>query len=299
MSTGNWRGYGGGWRGNWRGRFYNTSGSYSGINNPSYTGRATPGNTTPTHSYDTNLTPTLTPASSPFIGSIPSISEMQVMRQRELEACPFEAWEVYLPSACYESCGRTELIITTFLRFFSEFFSKEQLDEIEASRVIHLDFDELIYDPDLLSEIPTIADLFRDDPDQIIGTICLAVDQILTNKTVSSVSSCEKSRLSTRLYNFSPVTSLKSLRASQYGKCVSVRGTVLRLTNIKPHITRMAFLCATCRGVQVSAVPSFMCCMLYCHINICLSRFCPSLKVNTFHQPSVRHEVAEANPSSP
>lgn len=58
-----------------------------------------------------------------------------------------------------------------------------------------------------------------------------------------------------RVYNYDPLTPLKNLRANLYGKYVALRGTVVRVSNIKPMCTKMAFVCRMCRDVQSFPFP--------------------------------------------
>lgn len=58
-----------------------------------------------------------------------------------------------------------------------------------------------------------------------------------------------------RVYNYEPLTQLKNVRANCYGKYVALRGTVVRVSNIKPLCTKMAFLCAACGEVQSFSLP--------------------------------------------
>lgn len=53
-----------------------------------------------------------------------------------------------------------------------------------------------------------------------------------------------------RLYNYEPLTPLRILRASLFGRLVCVRGTVVRVGNIRPLCTRMAFRCLSCSHTQ-------------------------------------------------
>ena len=39
------------------------------------------------------------------------------------------------------------------------------------------------------------------------------------------------------------------------GKCVSIQGTVVRVGNIKPLVTKVVFKCSLCHGIQVVALP--------------------------------------------
>lgn len=53
-----------------------------------------------------------------------------------------------------------------------------------------------------------------------------------------------------RLYNYEPLTHLRTLRASVFGRLVCVKGTVVRVSNIRPLCTRMAFRCLGCSHTQ-------------------------------------------------
>ena len=39
------------------------------------------------------------------------------------------------------------------------------------------------------------------------------------------------------------------------GKCVTIQGTVVRVSNIKPLVTTMAFKCLLCQEIQAIALP--------------------------------------------
>ena len=81
-----------------------------------------------------------------------------------------------------------------------------------------------------------------------------------------------------RLFNYNPITLLKNVKAPLYGelqvcknftsalnfyefvfpgKLVCVQGTVVRAGNIRPLVTRIAFQCLSCHGIQVSPLSSF------------------------------------------
>ena len=55
-----------------------------------------------------------------------------------------------------------------------------------------------------------------------------------------------------RLYGCEPQTPLKNLKAPLFGKCVTVSGTVVRVSSIKPLVTQLAFQCAVCQEINVS-----------------------------------------------
>lgn len=58
-----------------------------------------------------------------------------------------------------------------------------------------------------------------------------------------------------RVYNYELLTLLRNLRANCYGKYISLRGTVVRVSNVKPVCTRMAFTCNGCGDTQSLPLP--------------------------------------------
>ena len=60
-------------------------------------------------------------------------------------------------------------------------------------------------------------------------------------------------QIKVRIINHSPITKIKQLKASMYGKFVTIMGTVVRVTNTKPFATRLAFSCNKCGLTFVSS----------------------------------------------
>uniref|UniRef100_A0A9J7XN64 Minichromosome maintenance 8 homologous recombination repair factor n=1 Tax=Cyprinus carpio carpio TaxID=630221 RepID=A0A9J7XN64_CYPCA len=48
------------------------------------------------------------------------------------------------------------------------------------------------------------------------------------------------------VYNYEPLIPRKSLRANLYGKFVAIRGTAVRVSNIKPFCSKLALVCNSC-----------------------------------------------------
>ena len=55
-----------------------------------------------------------------------------------------------------------------------------------------------------------------------------------------------------RILNYRELTKIKKLKANMYDKFVSVMGTVVRVSNPKPFVTRMAFQCQKCNSTFVT-----------------------------------------------
>ncbi|EDO27446.1 predicted protein, partial [Nematostella vectensis] len=58
-----------------------------------------------------------------------------------------------------------------------------------------------------------------------------------------------------RVINYDKITPLMNLKASCFGKFVAIRGTVVRVSNVKPMVTKMAFTCNLCGEAQSVALP--------------------------------------------
>jgi DNA replicative helicase MCM subunit Mcm2 (Cdc46/Mcm family) len=54
-----------------------------------------------------------------------------------------------------------------------------------------------------------------------------------------------------RLVNFGPTTKIKQLKSNMYNNFVSITGTVVKASNTKPFITRMAYECRSCSSTFV------------------------------------------------
>lgn len=54
-----------------------------------------------------------------------------------------------------------------------------------------------------------------------------------------------------RLYGLGPVTLLRNVKAPLYGKCISVSGTVVRVSSVRPLVSCMGFRCTLCQEIQV------------------------------------------------
>lgn len=54
-----------------------------------------------------------------------------------------------------------------------------------------------------------------------------------------------------RMLNYMPLTKIKMLKASLYDRFVSIMGTVVTVSSIRPFVRRLAFECASCKTTFV------------------------------------------------
>uniref|UniRef100_A0A4W3JY03 DNA helicase MCM8 n=1 Tax=Callorhinchus milii TaxID=7868 RepID=A0A4W3JY03_CALMI len=174
---------------------------------------------------------------------------------------PYKGWKLYFSEGYVESSPFVQKI-QAFEKFFASRIDLYDKDEIERKGSILIDFKELVGDEALTAVLPNIATELRDMPDKLLDCLGLAVHQLLTSDLERRAAQLGQGLpneeapivnvpfIQARIYNYEPLTPLKNLRANCYGKYISLRGTVVRVSNVKPLCTRMAFTCNTCGDIQ-------------------------------------------------
>ncbi|XP_076972175.1 DNA helicase MCM8 isoform X5 [Tamandua tetradactyla] len=184
------------------------------------------------------------------------------------QLAPYKGWKLYFSEVYSDSSPFIEKI-QAFEKFFTRCIDLYDKDEIERKGSILVDFKELTEDDEIADLIPNIANELRDSPEKTLACMGLAVHQVLTTDLERHAAELQAQEglssdgetmvnvphIHTRVYNYEPLTQLKNVRANYYGKYVALRGTVVRVSNIKPLCTKMAFLCATCGEVQSFSLP--------------------------------------------
>uniref|UniRef100_A0A8B9HDN9 DNA helicase MCM8 n=1 Tax=Astyanax mexicanus TaxID=7994 RepID=A0A8B9HDN9_ASTMX len=233
-----WRG--GGWNGGrgrgWRGRPWGRGGSSHSHNN---TQRAE------------------------YASSVPRVT------QATLDiTCPYKGWRLYFSEGFVESTPYVEKI-KTFEQYFTSQIDLYDKDEIERKGSILVDYKDLLLNKQISAALPDLARELRDMPDKILDCLGLATHQVLTKDLERHADELQVQEglpteatpiiniphISARIYNYEPLTPLKMLRANLYGKFVAIRGTVVRVSNIKPLCSKMAFICNSCGDTQSLDLP--------------------------------------------
>ncbi|XP_051935358.1 DNA helicase MCM8-like [Hippocampus zosterae] len=236
--NGGWRGGGnGGWRGAWRGRpWRGGSGSGRGGGGP-YGGKAgCDSRASASHGSGTH----------------------RVLHQATLDVlCPYKGWSLYFTDGFIESSPFVEKI-KAFEKYFTSKIDLYDKDEIERQGSVLVDYADLTTNETVLAALPALTAELKDQPEMIFNCLGVAIHQVLTvdlEKQAAELPGDELPvtapiisipRISARLYNYEPLTPLRTLRASVFGCLVCVRGTVVRVSNIRPRCTRLAFQCLSC-----------------------------------------------------
>ncbi|NXN21916.1 MCM8 helicase, partial [Nycticryphes semicollaris] len=181
---------------------------------------------------------------------------------------PYKGWKLYFSEAYADKSPFVQKT-QAFEKFFMQRIELYDKDEIERKGSILVDYKELIQDKDLTKSIPNISTELRDMPQKILHCMGLAIHQVLTKDLERHAAELQVQEglpldgepiinvplIHARVYNYEPLTQLKNVRANCYGKYIALRGTVVRVSNIKPLCTKLAFVCATCGDVQSVPLP--------------------------------------------
>uniref|UniRef100_A0A452TEV6 DNA helicase MCM8 n=1 Tax=Ursus maritimus TaxID=29073 RepID=A0A452TEV6_URSMA len=179
---------------------------------------------------------------------------------------PYKGWKLYFSEGRVKSAKST---ISSIFFLCLQLLHLCHLDEIERKGSIMVDFKELTEDDEMADLVPNLANELRDTPEQTLACMGLAVHQVLTRDLERHAAELQAQEglsrdgetminilvFVSRVYNYEPLTQLKNVRANYYGKYIALRGTVVRVSNIKPLCTKMAFLCAACGEVQGFSFP--------------------------------------------
>ncbi|XP_041645581.1 DNA helicase MCM8 [Cheilinus undulatus] len=164
---------------------------------------------------------------------------------------------LYFTEGFIESSPSVEKV-KVFEKYFTSKIQLYDKDEIERQGSVLVDYADLTGDKVVRKAIPDLATELKEQPEVMLNCLGLAIHQVLTVDLEKQAAELEGEELpvatpiiniphiSARLYNYEPLTPLRMLRASVFGRLVCVKGTVVRVSNIRPLCTRMAFRCQSC-----------------------------------------------------
>ncbi|XP_037128633.1 DNA helicase MCM8 [Syngnathus acus] len=233
-----WRG-GGGWRGSsgWRGKPLRGD---SGTGQGGPMGGKTGGDSRVSASHSSH------------------IGTHRVLHQATLDVlCPYKGWSLYFTDGFIESSPSVEKI-KVFEKYFASKIDLYDKEEIERQGNVLIDYADLSTNETVLAALPALAVELKEQPEVILNCLGVAVHQVLTADLEKQAAELPGDELPTatpiihiphitaRLYNYEPLTPLRKLRASLFGCLVCVRGTVVRVSTIRPQCSRLAFQCLTC-----------------------------------------------------
>ncbi|KAL4623943.1 DNA helicase MCM8 [Arapaima gigas] len=194
--------------------------------------------------------------------------QLHVTQGTSAEKCRYRGWRLYFSEGFTESSPYVQKI-QAFEQYFSSRIDFYDKDEIERKGSILVDYKDMIHDQQLSEALPHLNTELKDMPEKILDCMGLAIHQVLTTDLEKHAAQLQEQEgipsgatafvnipyINARVYNYEPLTPLKMLRANLYGKFVAIRGTVVRVSNIKPLCVKMAFVCNGCGDTQSLHLP--------------------------------------------
>lgn len=184
---------------------------------------------------------------------------------------PYKGWHLYFPEQVYSDHSPTVKKIQLFEKYLISWKSLYNFSDLERKGHFSIDFKQLQEDEIIRDGCPDLAAQLKQTPGAVIETLGLAMHQLVYHELLkeeaweTEANGSEKvntgalpfnlAKIHCRVTNYDTVTPLKHLKANCYGKFVSVKGTVVRVSNIKPLCTRMAFECTNCATIQTAILP--------------------------------------------
>ncbi|XP_046848188.1 DNA helicase MCM8-like [Xenia sp. Carnegie-2017] len=195
---------------------------------------------------------------SQFSNSV--LSSQTQLRQTTLVNCPYKNWHTYFPNDAYVPNSSLDQQVHLFQNYFTSTKDLFSQDDIEMTRSLTVNFKELASHPGIIESLPNISEQLRDNPVKFLQSLSLAAYQVfVASYELPSQPSSQflfgVSHIEARMKNYHPITPLKNLKANCYGKFIAIHGTVVRLSSIKPMVSHMAFMCNTCKEIQVLPLP--------------------------------------------
>ncbi|XP_024153708.1 DNA helicase MCM8 [Oryzias melastigma] len=257
-----WRGGGGGWRGSkggWRGGGGGGGGTGGGWRGGGWKNRPWRGGST---GGGRGSGGTWRGGVGGGGSSSPTYSSQRVPFQTTLDAlCPYKGWTLYFTEGFIQSSPSVEKV-KVFEKYFTSRIHLFDKDEIERQGSVLVDYADLTGDRSVSQALPDVVTALKEQPEVMLSCLGLAIHQVLTTDLEKQAAELQEEELpvsapiiniphiSARLYNYEPLTPLRTLRASVFGRLVCVKGTVVRVSNIRPLCTRMAFRCQTCSSTM-------------------------------------------------
>lgn len=182
---------------------------------------------------------------------------------------PIPGWSLYFPGEDYATFSYTDFLeqCKCFFEIPATLLAKK---DQRHTMTVTVDYTKLYDAPEFAVDNGgmTVVQELREAPGRVLRCMALAVHQIMFDVVTTELSQSGMTLtpqigvsneripfITVRLQNYDPVTPLKHLKANYIGKYISVKGTVVRVSNVKPLVKNMAFTCTKCNTLIVIPLP--------------------------------------------
>jgi len=173
--------------------------------------------------------------------------------------CPYLAWKQYLPNTPYSDCSPFIPLINAATVFLKKDPSTVSKDILFEKRYFLLDLEKLQSDKELNEDWPSLIEEIENLSERVCGLFGLAMHHMISSDNVSVDQESHYTNtfpiVRARFVNHSVLTQLKQLKSSYFQRLVTVQGTVVRVSPIKPSNTWLAWQCPACNAEVVTFQP--------------------------------------------
>eukprot|EP00658_Telonema_sp_P-2_P048029 TRINITY_DN36553_c0_g1_i1.p1 TRINITY_DN36553_c0_g1~~TRINITY_DN36553_c0_g1_i1.p1 ORF type:complete len:202 (+),score=51.74 TRINITY_DN36553_c0_g1_i1:134-739(+) len=137
-----------------------------------------------------------------------------------------------------EPMDPTSIFTSKFINHFTR--NPSMLQEASSSWVLVLEYPVLRDN----SPVEHLAATIHEHPAKTFSCIGVAAYQVLKRR----VQPDERlgRRVAVRLLHYEPSTPIRSIKSHAIGKFISIKGTAVRVTTVRPMVVQMDFVCSKC-----------------------------------------------------
>ncbi|XP_063243461.1 DNA helicase MCM8 [Bacillus rossius redtenbacheri] len=235
------------------------------------------------------------------VGSTAPATQLHILDMLRVEPGPYRGWKMYFPQEAYRDGSSIVHKVHAVEKFIAANRKSYSHTDIEVRKAFTINIKTVTNDIDFSESWPNFMEDLTDNPESSLGCVGLAMHQYVlvaleedvraqlqgTDDEVINIPPVNLPMVRARPMNFEPVTQLKNLKASYYGKLVSVRGTIIRVGNVKLLCTWMAFHCTSCLALQCVRQPEG----IYTQPTVCIGENCKSRTFVALHSSEYTQTV--------
>ncbi|XP_067933139.1 DNA helicase MCM8-like [Watersipora subatra] len=175
----------------------------------------------------------------------------QGVDRQQAASCPYDLWCEYFPSEGFNPVSESARLVQLLETFFESTLGYIDVEALEQAGHHDLDYQQIVHNKHLMEAVEDLPSLIRDRSELFLSAAGVAFTKVVDQQQRTSAANVDGLILPLpyiviRLRDIGPPVPFHSLKASYYGKFITLKGTVARLGSVKPFCTRMAFQCSSC-----------------------------------------------------
>ncbi|XP_057667383.1 DNA helicase MCM8-like isoform X4 [Diorhabda carinulata] len=166
-------------------------------------------------------------------------------------------FRLYFPDADHINEEMLKKHVNTFKTFFQQNQTCYSLPEIAKDKLFNLDFKQITGDENILTYWPEFKEELSNDSEYCLNCISLAMHDLITKyyEEQNEQNLILFEPITARICNVEPFLHLRELRFQYIGKLVTIKGTVIKTSDVKLIAQYLTFTCSNCFGTQISKQP--------------------------------------------